>query len=248
MIVKNENDLKNLRESGRILATVLEYLKNEVREGMSTEYLDALARKLILESNAKPAFLNYDGFPATLCTSLNEEIVHGVPSKNVIIKNGDLLKLDLGVNFNRYFTDKAVTVIVGDVSFEEKRLVDVTKKSLKIGIANVRAGKTTGDIGNAIERYIEKQNFGVIRELCGHGVGRTVHEKPDVPNYGFRHEGDILKENMVIAIEPMVSMGNWRVVETKTGSYRTKDNSKTAHFEDTVIVKKDEAEVITSLH
>ncbi len=245
MTIRTPADEQQLRKSGTILSATLMQVKAAVRPGVRAAELDQLAERLIRAAGGRPAFKHYNGFPAALCVSINDEIVHGVPTAEVIIRDGDVVKLDLGVNYNGYYTDKATTVAVGEIDFEARRMIAVNKKALKIAIVNAKAGKKTGDIGNAVERYVEKQNFGVVRELCGHGVGKAVHEQPDIPNYGYRNSGDVLREGMVIAIEPMVTMGDWRVKETKTGSFKTRDGSLAAHFEDTVIVRNGHAEIIT---
>ena len=236
-----------MAEGGKILAKVLKEIEKMAKPGITTLELDRAAEALILKSGAKPAFKGYEKFPYSLCASVNENIVHGFPSNNPL-KNGDIVGLDLGVLYKGYNTDMAVTVPVGEVSYEAKRLMMVTKKALKRGIKKARAGVTTGDIGNTIQRYIEDQGYGVVRSLCGHGIGKDVHEDPQVPNYGQRHKGVELKEGMVICIEPMVTAGDYNLKKSKDGyGFATKDGSLSAHFEHTMVITKDGARVLTEI-
>lgn len=234
-----------MAEGGKILAAVLHQVAEMAKPGITTLELDRAAEALILQYGAKPAFKGYDGFPYSLCTSVNEDVVHGLPSKRML-QSGDIVGLDLGVLYKGYNTDMAVTVAVGEVSFEAKRLMMVTKKALKRGIAKARAGITTGDLGNTIARYIEDQGFGVVRDLYGHGIGKNVHEDPLIPNFGQRHKGPELKEGMVICIEPMVTMGDYHLKRSDDGyGFATKDGSLSAHFELTLVVTKDGCRVLT---
>lgn len=246
-LIKSKEEIEIMAEGGKILAKVLKEIEKMVNPGISTLELDRAAEALILKHGAKPAFKGYDGFPYSLCASLNDVIVHGLPS-DYKLKEGDVVGLDLGVLYKGYNTDMAVTVAVGNISFEEKRLLIVTKKALKLGIKKARAGVTTGDIGNTIQRYIEDQGFGVVRDLCGHGIGRDLHEDPQVPNYGKRHKGVELKEGMVICIEPMVTMGDYRVKKADDGyGYATKDGLLSAHFEHTIAIKRDNCTILTEV-
>ena len=245
--IKTKEEIEIMRQGGKILATVLAQVASMVKPGITTLELDRAAEALILAAGAKPAFKGYDGFPYSLCASVNEVVVHGFPS-NYRLQEGDLVGLDLGVLYKGFNTDMAVTVPVGEVSFEAKRLLAVTKKSLKLGIKKARHGVTTGDVGNTIQRYLEDQGFGVVRDLCGHGIGREVHEDPQVPNYGQRHKGTELKEGMVICIEPMATMGDWKIKKAKDGyGFATRDNSLTAHFEHTLAITRDGAIVLTDI-
>lgn len=246
-LIKSKEEIKIMREGGKILATVLGEVAKMARPGITTLELDRASEALILKHGAKPAFKGYEGFPYSLCVSVNDVVVHGFPS-NYRLKNGDLVGLDLGVFYKGYNTDMATTVAVGEVSFEAKRLLAVAKKSLKLGIKKARAGVTTGDVGHTIQRFIEDQGFGVVRDLCGHGIGKKVHEDPQVPNYGQRHKGTELKEGMVICIEPMVTMGDWQVKKAKDGyGFATRDGSLTAHFEHTIAITKDGSVLLTEL-
>lgn len=240
--IKTEAEIKIMIEGGKILASILKDLTKAAKSGITTKDLDKLARELVFKFWAKPAFLNYNGYPATLCTSLNDEIVHGVPSDRRL-KKGDLLKLDMGVLYKGFYTDSAVTVLIGSgLSFDKKtllkkKLIKITRESLEIGIKEARVGKTLGDIGSAIQNYVEKHGFNVVRDLIGHGIGRDLHEEPQVPNYGKLGEGEKLREGMVIAIEPMVVTGDWKTKEGADGFvFETTDGSLSAHFEHTVAI------------
>jgi len=234
-----------MAEGGRILEKVLKEVKSMVRPGISTLELDRAAEALILKNGAKPAFKGYKNFPYSLCASVNNVIVHGLPS-DYKLKEGDIIGLDLGLLWEGYNTDMAITVGVGSISYEAKRLLWVTKKALNLGIKKTRPGNTAGDIGNTIQRYIESQGYGIVRDLCGHGIGRALHEDPQIPNYGQRHKGVELKEGMVICIEPMVTMGDYRIKKSQDGyGFCTKDDSLSAHFEHTVAVTKDSCIILT---
>lgn len=245
ILIKTAEEIQIMREGGKILAKVLKQVAKMVKPGITTNELNKAAEALILANNGTPSFKGYDGFPAALCASINEEIVHCYPSERKL-KEGDIIALDLGVLYKGYNTDMAVTVPVGNVSLEVKRLIWVTKKALKRGIKKVRAGNTTGDIGNTIERYVTDQGLGLVRDLCGHGIGKDVHEDPQIPNFGKRGSGSVLKEGMVICIEPMVTMGDWHIKKAKDGyGISTEDDSIAAHFEHTIVITKDGCEVIT---
>ena len=216
-----------------------------VRPGITTLELDRAAEALILSAGGRPAFKGYDSFPYSLCVSVNENIVHGLPS-NYVLKDGDVLKLDLGVLYKGFNTDMAITVAVGKVSFEAKRLINVTKKSLRLGIKKAKIGNTIGDIGNTVQRFAEDQGFGVVRDLCGHGIGKNLHEDPKIPNFGKRAIGEKLTEGMVICIEPMVTMGNYNLKKSADGyGYATKDGSLSAQFEHTIAITKSGPKILT---
>ncbi len=245
--IKTPEEIQIMAEGGKILATVLKEIEKMVKPGIATIELDRAAEALILKHGARPAFKGYEGFPYSLCASVNEVIVHGLPSER-ILKEGDIIGLDLGVLYKGYNTDMAVTVSVGDISFEAKRLIMVTKKALKRGIKKVKPGRTVGDIGNTIQRYIEDQGLGIVRDLCGHGIGKSIHEDPKIPNFGIRRKGEVLKEGMVICLEPMITIGNWQLKKDKDGyGYVTKDGSLGAHFEHTMAVTKDGVRVLTEI-
>ena len=259
--IKTQKEIEIMSDGGKILASILKELTKAVRPGITTQDLDKLARELVFKPSpsaeglgkfgAKPAFLNYNGYPATLCTSINDEIVHGVPSNRKLAK-GDLLKLDMGVLYKGFYTDSAVTVLIGGrLAFDKntllkKKLIKATREALEIGIKQARSGNTLGDIGSAIQKYVESRGLNVVRDLVGHGIGRELHEEPQVPNYGKPGEGEKLKPGMVIAIEPMVVTGDWK---TKDGSdgfvFQTKDGGLAAHFEHTIAITEKGPLVLT---
>lgn len=252
MQIKNKKELEILREGGRILAEVLDLVSKKVALGISTIELDEYAESLILERGGKPSFKNYSEgtatpYPATLCTSINDEIVHGIPS-DYILKDGDILGLDIGMVFGGLYTDTAITVPVGNVNDDEQKLINVAKEALSRGIAVIRDKASIGDIGHAIQSYVESQGFGVVRELVGHGVGRGVHEEPEVPNWGERGAGAKLKEGDVIALEPMVIVGSRKIkLADDKWIWKTADGGLSSHFEHTIVVTKNGAEIITKI-
>ena len=243
--IKSDKEILIMHEGGKILAEILKKLSEAVKPGITTNHLEELARELVLSYGVKPSFLGYDGYPAALCTSVNEEIVHGVPSER-ILKDGDLLKLDMGVLHNGFHTDSAITVLVGQVINittsqvvypQAQKLINVTKEALGVGISKAKVGNTIGDIGSAIQKYVEGSGLNVVRDLVGHGIGRKLHEPPQVLNYGEQGEGEELKAGMVIAIEPMVVTGSWKIKNGKDGfAFVTKDGGLAAHFEHTVAI------------
>jgi methionyl aminopeptidase len=250
--IKTQKEIEIMREGGKICAKIFEKILKEVRPGITTFYLEEKTKELIKKAKVKCAFLGYKGdnekpYPACLCTSLNEELVHVPPSERVL-KEGDVLKIDFGIFWESFYLDMARTVGVGKISFEAQRLIRVTKKALKLAIKKAKVQNTFGDIGNTIQRYVESQGFNVIRDLCGHGIGRALHEEPKILNFGKRETGKEIKEGMVFCIEPMVSCGDWKVENTKDGfGYKMKDNSLCAHFEDTVAITKRGTEVLTKI-
>jgi len=253
--IKTSQEIEIMAEGGKILAKIMKELKKRIKPGITTMDVEKLAESLILKSGGKCSFKGYkskDGesvrpYPFCLCTSVNEEIVH-VPPSTRVLKEGDILKIDIGMFYKGFHTDMAITVPIGKVSFEAQRLIRVTKKALKLAIKKVRPGNTFGDIGNTIQRYVESQGFNVVRELCGHGIGRELHEDPQILNYGKRKSGEKIKEGMVFCIEPMVTAGDWHLKRTKDGfGYQTVDGSLTAHFEHTIAVTKKGAKVLTQI-
>ena len=260
--IKSPEEIKIMAEGGKILASIMKELEKKVRPGITTKELDRLAESLIscppkpwaAEDKIRCSFKGYkstDGetvrpYPFCLCTSIDEEIVHGVPS-NRVLKEGDIISLDLGIFYNGFHTDMAITVPVGKISPEAQRLIRVTKKALKRGIKKSRIGNTFGDIGNTIQRYVESQGFNVVRELCGHGIGRELHEDPKILNYGKRRTGEEIKEGMVFCIEPMVTVGDWHIKRSKNGyGYETIDNFLSAHFEHTIAITKEGPQILTT--
>lgn len=245
IIYKASKDIDKMRESGYYAALIMKRLQDAAHPGITTRELNELAEKLIHEYKVKPAFKNYDGFPASLCTSINDVVVHGVPDET-LLKDGDLLGLDFGVVFDGWYSDTAITIGIGKISYESQHLLRVCKKALRLGIKKARIGSTTGDIGNTIQRYVESEGYNVVRELVGHGIGRSLHEDPEVPNYGMRHSGVVLKEGMVIAIEPMIIAGppDIKLHQDRFG-YASAHKHSTAHFEHTVAVTKLGPKVLT---
>ena len=224
----------------------MEELKKEVKPGATTNHLNKVAKDLVFSARVEPSFLGFQDYPAVLCTSINEEIVHAIPSEREL-KDGDILSLDLGIRFEGYCVDMAITIPVGEISKEAEKLIKITKESLGVGIKQVKANNYLGDIGWAIQNYAEKNNFNVIRELVGHGVGKKVHEDPQIPNYGKRGQGIKLKEGMVLAIEPMISIGDWQIKKCEDGfGYRTADDSLSCHFEHTIVITKKGPEILTN--
>jgi len=243
--LKSENDLRMLKKSGEILARVLRELEKKTIAGISTREIDTLAEKLILARDALPAFKGYKGFPAVICASINEEIVHGIPSERTL-KEGDIIGLDLGVNYKGYFSDAAITVPIGKVPVRVKKLIDITKKALAEGIKAAKAGNHLQDISACIQGCVEANGFSVVRQFVGHGIGLSLHEEPEIPNFGQPHQGPVLKEGMVLAIEPMVNMGGWEAEILDNGwTAVTKDRSHSAHFEHTVAITENGPEILT---
>lgn len=234
-----------MRQGGRVLAEILDKLLLMVKPGIATKELDRAASALILNSGAQVAFKGYEGFPAALCVSVNEEVVHAAPSER-ILKEGDIVTLDIGLVWKGLFLDMARTAAVGKIPPETARLIRVTKKALRYGLKKTRPGNTVGDIGNTIQRYVESQGYNVVRELCGHGIGKELHEDPHVLNYGKRGDGPELVEGMVICIEPMITVGDWKLKRSKDGfGYETQDGSLSCHFEDTIAITKEGPLVLT---
>ncbi len=245
IVLKSRDEIATMRDAGRINSEVLQMLMERLRPGLVEKELDEIVRKEFKKRNVSPAFLDYQGYPATVCVSVNDEIVHGIPGDREIM-DGDVVSIDLGCIHNGFVADSAVTVAVGRASAEAKRLVEVTREALNRGIGAARAGARLGQIGAAIQSYVEGERFFVVREYVGHGVGRRMHEDPRVPNYGNPDSGPILKEGMVIAIEPMVNVGGWRTKrDPDNWTVRTLDGSLSAHFEHTLAIRDGEAEVLT---
>lgn len=243
--IKTPEEIKIMREGGKILAKIMKELEKKVEPGITTRELDRQAEGLIFKFGVKPAFKDYEGFPCILCVAVNEEIVHAVPSER-ILKDGDIISLDLGLLYKSFYVDMAVTLPVGKIEPETARLIRITKKAIKRGIKKVRPGNTIGDIGNTIQRHVEGQGFNVIRDLCGHGIGRELHEDPQILDYGKRRTGPEIKEGMVFCLEPMVSAGDYKIKRSADGfGYQTADNSLSAHFEHTIAVTKTGSEVLT---
>ncbi len=234
-----------MREAGVRLARIVDRIRGKIKTGISTEEIDKIAEELILREGALPAFKGYRGFPASVCASLNEEVVHGIPSGRCL-KDGDLLKLDIGINLNGFFSDYAFTFAIGNISGRARRLIEATKKALELGIREARVNNRLFDISWAIQSYVESQGFSVVRDFVGHGIGRDMHEPPEVPNFGRPHSGPLLREGMVLAIEPMVNAGSWQVRISENGwTALAKDGLESAHFEHTVAITAAGPEILT---
>jgi methionyl aminopeptidase len=244
--VKSRTELATMRQAGAVVADILLVLKNLVKPGLTTGEIDKIAREELKKRDAKPAFLNYHGFPGVICVSINHEVVHGIPSDKRALKNGDIVGLDFGCVIDHFYGDSAITVGVGEISPEADRLIRVTRESLEKGIAAVKAGARIGDIGYAVQTHAEAAGYGVVREFVGHGIGRALHEEPPVPNYGKAGTGPRLKTGMTLAIEPMVNLGT-ADVETLADGWTavTKDRKLSAHFEHTVAVTDGGVEILT---
>lgn len=263
--IKTREEIELMRQGGKILAEVLDEVAKKIQPGITTAELNKIAEDLILRKGAAPAFKGYHGFPSALCVSVNEEVVHGVPSQREL-KNGDIVGLDLGIIYPPelcfscpfssgncgdtpgLFTDAAITVAVGEIDASAKRLINVAKRALEIGLEQIKPSAYLGDLGFAIQSYVESEGFSIIRDLVGHGVGKELHEEPEIPNFGKAKTGLKLQEGMTLAIEPMVAMGKYHIKKGKDGfAYETADKSLSAHFEHTVVVTNDGCEILTKL-
>ncbi|KJJ84344.1 Peptidase M24A, methionine aminopeptidase, subfamily 1 [Candidatus Omnitrophus magneticus] len=246
-LVTDEAAIDKLRSSGQVIKKIFKWVEANIEENISTGQLDKFIEELIIKDGAIPAFKGYKGYPATICISMNNEVIHGIPNKKRIIKKGDIVSIDVGVLKNGYFTDAARTYTIGSVESNVSRLIKVTKKSLEEGIKKAVTGSKISDISKAIEKIIRKEKFEEIRDYVGHGVGRELHEEPEVPNwYNKNMDDEILQQGLVLAIEPMVVMGKREVkILDDRWTVVTKDGSLACHFEDTIIVGKGKAEIVT---
>jgi len=246
VVLKTSRELKLIREACRISAGALKVAGEAVEPGVSTEEIDKVAYKYIISQGAEPNFLNLYGFPATACISINDEVIHGIPSKKRILRAGDIVSIDLGAKLNGYNGDNAATFAVGDISPEAQRLIDTTKQSLYQAIKVAIVGNKIGDIGWAVQQYCEKEGYGVVREYTGHGVGKELHEDPAVPNYGTPSRGVRLLPGMTLAIEPMINMGSADIKQLSDGwTVKTKDGKLSAHFEHTVAITPEGPKILT---
>jgi methionyl aminopeptidase len=247
IIIKSRRELEQLKRSNAIVAEVFERLKGMIVPGITTKELDRVAEEYILLKGARPAFKGYRGFPATLCISVNEEVVHGIPSQRRL-KEGDIVSLDVGANFVGYFGDAAITLPVGEVDPKAERLLEVTEKALYIGIEKAKVGNRLFDISYAIQSWVESHGFSVVRDFVGHGIGRDLHEEPQIPNFGIPHQGPRLEKGMVFALEPMVNEGTSAVRVLSDGwTVVTIDGKRSAHFEHTIAITEDGAEILSIL-
>jgi len=247
IIIKSATELALMRQAGRIVAVVLQTLSREIKPGLRTKELDSLTAHEVVRLGASASFLGYRGFPANLCVSVNDEIVHGIPGER-LLRQGDIVSLDFGAIFQGFQADAAVTVPVGKISPQAQELLEVTQDALRAGISAARSGGRIGDISAAIQDYAEIRGFSVVREYSGHGVGRALHEEPQVPNFGIAGRGLLLKPGMTLAIEPMVNIGGWQTkVTANHWTVLTADGSLSAHFEHTIAITDGEAEVLTKV-
>lgn len=251
--IKTTEEIKTMRQAGKYLARVLQVVTRAVRPGVSTLELDQLAEKMILGFGAEPAFKNYapegldkNTYPATICASVNSEVVHGIPRADRILATGDIIGLDCGLKLNGHYSDMAVTIGVGKISAANQKLLEVTRKALSLGIKAVKDGVHLGDVSAAIQKYVEKNGFSVVRNLSGHGIGKELHEEPSILNFGQPGTGPVLKTGMTLAIEPMVNAGSWKITTASDGwTTMTADGTNSAHFEHTILVTKNGADILT---
>ena len=250
ILIKSKKEIDYIRESCRIVAETLQLLKSNVKPGITTLELDKIAEDYIRSNNAIPAFKGYSqgnapGFPGSVCASVDDEVVHGIPGSR-ILKDGEIVSVDIGVLKNGFFGYAALTVAVGNISDEKKKLMDVTERSLQLGIEQAIAGNKVHDISNAVQVYVEANGFSIVRALCGHGVGKFLHEDPSIPNFGRKGTGPKLKNGMTIAIEPMVNAGKYDVITANDGwTILTADGSTSAHFEHTILINNNSPEILT---
>jgi methionyl aminopeptidase len=246
--IKTPVEIAALRESGQMLATVLNVLQAQIEIGMVTKDLAEIAKQTLKPLGGQPTFLGYQGFPDVICISVNDEVVHGIPSPFRVLKDGDIVSLDFGVTYQGMITDSALTVGLGNVSSAAKKLMETTQRSLDAGINVVKGNIKTGQIGAAVQKVLDAGHYGIIKDLVGHGVGHNLHEDPNIPNYGVEGSGTTLKSGMSIAIEPMATLGDFRVkTDTNGWTIRTVDSSLAAHFEHTLLVTDDGCEVLTKV-
>ncbi len=247
IIIKTPDEIKLMKKSGEITRDVLDLVGEKVKPGISTFELDEIAYNYIVSCGAKPSFKGYGGFPGAICTSIDDVVVHGIPSKKEILKEGQIISLDAGAFLNGYHSDAARTFAVGNISKEKQKLMDVTKESFFRGVKNFVMGNRLGDISSAIQKYCESFGYGVVRDLVGHGVGRDLHEDPNVPNYGREGHGPRLAVGMTLAIEPMIAMGTYKVYcDSEDGwTIRTNDGLPCAHYENTVALTENGIEILT---
>ena len=243
--IKSEREIELMREAGKMVSMTHQYLKNFIKPGITTKELDRLAEEYIRKMGGVPTCKGYEGFPATLCTSVNDTVVHGIPD-NYKLKDGDIITIDMVIGYKGYQGDAAWTYAVGEISDDKKYLMEHTEKALYEGVKQVKPGNRIGDISNAVEEYANKHHLGVVKELCGHGIGREMHEDPEVPNYGTKGTGPKLREGMVICIEPMLNLGTADIyMLDDEWTIKTDDGKPAAHYEHTILVTKDGYEILT---
>jgi len=245
-VINTVAELNGIRTACLIVREILERIREAIRPGISTYDIEEISMKIMERKKVIPAFKGYAGYPGNICVSVNEEVVHGIPRKDKILKEGDIVSVDIGVIYNGFYGDCADTFPVGKISKEHKKLIEVAKKAFNIGVEQIKEGATTGDIGSAIQEFVEGNGFSVVRAFAGHGIGRKLHECPEVANFGEKGEGEILKEGMVLCIEPMVNEGTYEVKILEDGwTAVTIDGKYSAHYENEVIVRKEKGEVLS---
>ena len=246
--IKSDREIALMKEAGRIVALAFEEIEKNIKPGVSTLFLDKIAYDVITKNNAIPSFKGYGGFPGTICASVNEVVVHGIPSANQILKNGDIVSIDIGACYKGYHGDSARTFSVGNISDQDQLLLDVTKNALFEGLKQVKPNNTINDISHAIEEYVKPYGFGIVEDFTGHGLGRNLHEDPAIPNYGYTPNPVVLKKGMTLAIEPMINLGSKRVrILRDNWTTITIDKKKSAHFEHSVVVTEDGYEILTKI-
>lgn len=246
--IKTPGELQLLREAGSILGAIVQELKCSLKSGITTKEVDIKAESLIKSRKVIPAFKGYRGFPGCVCVSVNDEVVHGIPKERVL-KDGDIVSVDVGIIYKDYYSDTAITVGIGEIGKELENLLTVTRQSLYEGIKQARAQNHLSDISHAVQKFVESHNCSVVRDFVGHGIGKNLHEDPEIPNFGAPHTGPVLKEGMVFAIEPMVNLGDWRTKVLSDGwTVVTQDGKPSAHFEHTIVITKDDPEILTEGH
>lgn len=243
--IKSKEEIEKLRLAGKVLSKIVSELKSRVKPGIRTQEVDAWAEDLIKKNGALAAFKGYRGFPANVCVSVNEEVVHGIPNERKV-EEGDIVGIDIGIALDGFFSDTAFTLNIGKVSSQKQKLVEATRKALELGIAKAKINNHLSDISAAIQKFVEAQGFSVVRDFVGHGIGRRMHEEPEIPNFGLAGQGPLLKAGMVLAIEPMVNTGSWEVEILSNGwTAVTRDRKPSAHFEHTVAITENGTEVLT---
>ncbi len=246
MIVRKYEEIEQVKTACLIVREILERIREIIKQGISTYDIDKIAFEMMKRKNVIPAFKGYGGYPANICISVNEEVIHGIPRKDKILKEGDIVSVDIGVIYNEFYGDCADTFSVGKIDQIHKKLIDVTKRAFFVGVNYIKDGVKTGDIGNIIQKFVESNGFSVVKTFAGHGIGKKLHDWPEIANFGDKGEGEILKEGMVICIEPMVNEGTWEVKILKDGwTAVTSDGKYSAHYENEVIVRKDKGEILS---
>ena len=246
--IKTVEEIESMRIAGKMLAEVLQHVKNQTVAGMSTKDLDDMAAKKLKTLGGAPSFLGYNGFPGVLCVSVNDEVVHGLPNEDKVLEDGDIISIDFGVTYRGMVTDAAITFALGTIEPRVQKLIEVTERSLMAGIDVLRGGVRVGDIAHTVQKVLDSRGYGIVRDLVGHGVGHHLHEDPNIPNYGHAGSGPTLHAGMTIAIEPMATLGGWQVMmDDDNWTIRTKDHSLAAHFEHTILITEKGYEILTEV-